>query len=93
MVAVESFNGMERQYFNSLNCAMTEYNRLMAHGRNPYFYTLGIWIMNNVIWDCELCNATNVPVFKDSDLGMWLCVSDYESFNGDVVDVDFGEAF
>ena len=49
--------------------------------------------MNNVIWDCELCNATNVPVFKDSDLGMWLCVSDYVSFNGDVVDVDFGEAF
>ena len=46
-----------------------------------------------VIWNCDLCDATDVPVFKDADLDMWLCVSDFESFNGDIDDVDFGEEF
>jgi hypothetical protein len=40
MVAVETMTGMERQYFYSLNCAMTEYNRLVKFGRTVYFYAI-----------------------------------------------------
>ena len=40
MVAVESFTGMERQYFDDLDSAMTEYNRLVRFGRTAWFFTL-----------------------------------------------------
>lgn len=38
VVAVDSFTGMERQYFDSYDCAYGEYARLLRFGRHPYLY-------------------------------------------------------
>jgi ribosomal protein L37AE/L43A len=47
--------------------------------------------MNETIWDCELCDSTDVPVSNDPDLGLWLCESCFAGFNGHIIDVDFSE--
>ena len=38
VVTVDTFEGMERQYFESYTNAYNEYARLMRFGRRPYLY-------------------------------------------------------
>jgi len=45
------------------------------------------------IWNCELCDSTDVPVFKDTDMDMWLCEFDFESFNGTIETIELNEVF
>jgi len=40
---------------------------------------------------CELCDS--VATTYDRDLGMYLCQSDYNAFNGVVVDIEFDEVY
>lgn len=47
MVAVDSFLGMERQYFNSYLLAYNEYMRLVRFGRHAWLYNLTTLVRSN----------------------------------------------
>lgn len=47
----------------------------------------------NMIWNCDLCDATDVRVRHDDDLNMWLCDTDFDAFNGEFVSIELDEVF
>jgi len=40
-----------------------------------------------------MCTATDVPVFKDTDMDMWLCATDFESLNGAIETIELDEVY